>query len=82
MTAVIVSDGKVNGRPIIRAWESFGGWYWLAVEEVEPGYFFGFVIGICPEWGYFSEREIMSLYPWAWEVKRRDIHFMDKEVRA
>jgi len=82
MTTVKVSGGKVGGKPIVRAWESFGGWYWLAVEEVEPGYFFGFVIGICPEWGYFSEKEIMSLAPWTWEIKPCDIPFIDKEVRA
>lgn len=82
MTSVIISDGKVNGKPIIKAWESFSGWYWFGVEEVEPGYFFGFVIGICPEWGYFSEKEIMSLAPLTWEIRRCDIPFISKEVRT
>lgn len=81
MTSVIISDGKVNGKPIIKAWESFSGWYWFAVEEVEPGYFFGFVIGTCPEWGYFSEKEIMSLAPLTWEIRRCDIPFISKEVK-
>jgi hypothetical protein len=82
MPEVIIVNGKINGRPILRAWESFSGWYWFAVEEVEPGYFFGFVVGTCPEWGYFSEREIMSLAPFVWEIKGRDIPYMNKEVRA
>jgi len=82
MPAVIIANGKINGRPIIKAWESFSGWYWFAVEEVEPGYFFGFVIGLEPEWGYFSEAEIMSLAPLVWEIQRCDIPYIDKEVRA
>ena len=81
MDRVIVADGKINGKPIIRAWESFSGWYWFAVEEAEPGYFFGFVVGTCPEWGYFSEKEIMLLAPYTWEIKRCDIPYINKEVR-
>ena len=79
---VVIRDGKVNGKPIIRAWESFTGWYWFGLEEVEPGYWYGFVIGIYPEWGYFSEAEIKSLAPFAWEVKPHDIPFINKEVRV
>jgi hypothetical protein len=82
MSTVIIADGKINGRLILKAWESFSGWYWFAVEEVEPSYFFGFVIGTCPEWGYFSEREIMSLAPLTWEIRPRDIRYISKEVRA
>jgi hypothetical protein len=55
---VVIKDGKVNGKSIIRVWESFTGWYWFGLEEVEPGYWFGFIIGICPEYGYFSEMEL------------------------
>jgi len=32
------TDGKdlyVYGKKVIRAWESFSGWYWFAVEKVE-----------------------------------------------
>ena len=25
----------INGRKILRAWESYTGWYWFAVEKVE-----------------------------------------------
>jgi hypothetical protein len=79
---VIVKDGKINGKPIIKAWESITGWYWFAIEEVEPGYFYGFVIGIYPEWGYFSEKELKANFPLVWEVKPCDIPFIDKEVRT
>jgi hypothetical protein len=33
----VIKDGKVDGKPIIRAWESFTGWYWFATEHVENG---------------------------------------------
>jgi len=95
MPAVIIADGKINGRPIIKAWESFSGWYWFATEKVrkqlsdfgdgrpvKDTIWYGFVIGIFPEWGYFSEREIMSLAPFVWEIKRGDILYIKKEVRA
>lgn len=93
MVYAVVDNGKVNGKRIIRAWESFFGWYWLATEKVEDRIslingkptkdtiYFGFVIGICPEWGYFSEAELRSLSPLVWEVKKSDIPFITKEVK-
>lgn len=95
MTAVTIADGKINGRPIVRAWESFTGWYWLATEKVrdqlsdlgegkpvKDTIWYGFVVSHSPEWGYFSEKEITSLAPFAWEVSRRDIPCINKEVRT
>ena len=79
---VVIREGKVNGKPIIRAWESFSGWYWFGLEEVRPGYWFGFIVGICPEFGYFSERELNELKKWIWPVKQCDIPFIDKVVET
>lgn len=94
MSAVTVANGKINGRPIIRAWESFTGWYWFATEKVRDQIsdfgdgkgvpdtiWYGFVIGEYPEWGYFSEAEIRSLAPLVWEIRQRDIPYITKEVR-
>ena len=94
MPEVTIANGKVNGRPIIKAWESFSGWYWLATEKVREQFsdlgdgkpvrdtiWYGFVVGVCPEWGYFSEAEIMTLAPLVWEIEKRNIPFIDKEVR-
>ena len=88
-----VSDSKVGGKPIIRAWESFSGWYWFAVEEaykqdsvidnkVHKGdiIFFGFVAGICPEWGYFSLAELESLSPKIWELPKEAISWVSLQV--
>ena len=95
MTSVIITDGKVNGRPIIKAWESFTGWYWFATERVRDQLsdfgdgkavrdtiWYGFVVGTFPEWGCFSEAEIMLLAPLVWEIRKSDIPFVSKEVRT
>lgn len=97
---VIIKNGKINGKPIIKAWESLHGWYWFATEKaeerkvsegsgsiingkaVDDTIWFGFVVGLCPEWGYFSEGELRENSPFVWEVKRQDIPFIDMEVRA
>lgn len=77
-----VENGKLNGKPIIRAWESFTGWYWLATEHVEGDVYFGFVAGIYPEWGYFSAAELAANKPMVWELKRSVIRMLDLRVRA
>jgi len=95
MTAVIIRSGKINGKRILKAWESFSGWYWFATEKtreqlsdfgdgksVPDVIWFGFVIGLEPEWGYFSQREIEALAPLAWEIKKQDLPFVSKEVDA
>ena len=79
---VVIKDGKVNGKSIIRVWESFTGWYWFGLEEVEPGYWFGFVIGIYPEYGYFPEMELNELKHQIRPVKQCDIPFIDMVVET
>ena len=67
------ADLYINGRKVLRAWESFTGWYWFGVEEVEPKLWFGFVQGLEEEWGYFDEKELESLAPKVWEIKKVDL---------
>lgn len=82
------SDGKhlyIDGKKVLRAWESLYGWYWFAVEKageqiseingkpVKDTIWFGYVQGLEDEWGYFSQAEIESLGPLAWEIKKRDL---------
>jgi len=36
--AKFTTDGKflfIDGKKVLRGWESFSGWYWFAVEKVE-----------------------------------------------
>lgn len=79
-SAVIIRDGKVAGRPIVRAWESFTGWYWLATEDTGKGIYFGFVVGHYPEWGYFSAHELEQVGPRVWELPPRAIKWLSKVV--
>ncbi len=91
----LIKDGKVNGKKIIRAWESFSGIYWLAVEEAykqdsvidgrvykDDRIYFGLVTGPIPEWGYFSEKELELNKPLVWEIPKRAVRWLSKEVTA
>jgi len=78
----VIKNSKVNDKPIIRAWESFSGWYWFAVEHVEDDLYFGFVVGIYPEWGYFSTVELAQNRPMVWELKKSAISLIDMEVKT
>jgi len=61
----------IDGKKVLRGWESFTGWYWFATEKdrvqdsVINGQvykndiiWFGYVQGQYEEWGYFSQKEL------------------------
>ena len=91
---VLISKGKIDGKPIIRAWESWNGIYWIATEEAwkqdsiiegktykDDQIYFGFVTGPhIPEWGYFSSTEVSLLFPKVWELKTTAINWLIKET--
>jgi len=75
------NDLFVDGKKVLRGWESFTGWYWFATEESykqdsiidgrvykDDTIWFGLVQGFEEEWGYFSQAEIESLKPKTWEL--------------
>ena len=76
----------IDGHKVIKAWESFTGWYWFATEKVTEQLsdlgdgkgtpdtiWFGFVQGPEEEWGNFSQAEIESLGIKAWRIKEVDL---------
>ena len=76
----------INGKRVLKAWESFSGWYWFAVAEAwkqnsvidgkvykNDRIYFGLIQGIEEEWGYFSQAEIESLSPMTWRIERQDL---------
>jgi len=65
---------EIDGKRVLKGWESFSGWYWFGVEKVEsdPGMWFGLVQGFEDEWGYFSEAELKS-NRMIWKIKARDL---------
>lgn len=80
-------DGKlfINGKEVLKGWESFTGWYWFAVEKVceqeslingqpkKDTIWFGLVQGIEEEWGSFSQAELESLRPMVWEIPKENL---------
>ena len=87
----VVKEGKkefltINGRKVLRGWESFNGFYWFALEEVQKQdsvingkVYKGDQIyyGLCQlhenEFGDFSETEIKLLGARAWEIPQRNL---------
>jgi hypothetical protein len=61
----------IEGKPVLRVWESMTAWYWFATERVSEHIWFGLVRGLETEWGYWDERELRAI-PWIWEVKEDD----------
>jgi len=70
-------DLYIDGKKVLKGWESFSGWYWFATEKVESRkddiIWFGLVQGFEEEWGDFSQGEIESLAPKTWEIKSIDL---------
>ena len=91
MTAVFSTDTKklfLDGKEVIKAWESYSGWYWFATEidsvqdtvlngktyKDDPIYF-GYVQGLEEEWGCFSEAELKSLGAKVWEIPKANLPY-------
>jgi len=78
-TALHTKDGKLyaGDHPVLKGWESFSGMYWFGTEEVEPGYWFGYVQGQESEWGYFSTDEMAPLIKACqiWPIKPQDLPY-------
>ncbi len=93
MSTTLIKDSKIDGKPIIRAWESWNGIYWIATEEAykqdsvinnkvykDDKIYYGFVTGpYTPEWGYFSSTELKLLSPKVWELTKEAIGWLVKE---
>lgn len=78
----------IDGKKVIKAYESFSGWYWFATEKAETQdsvidgkvyendtIWFGFE----EEWGYFSQAEIESLKLRTWEIKKEDLAYAGRK---
>ena len=78
----------IDGKKVLRGWESFTGWYWFATEKagqqlsdfgdgkgVPDTIYFGLVQGLEEEWGYFSQAEIESLRPKTWEIPKKNLPY-------
>lgn len=79
-------DLCIDGKKVLRGWESFSGWYWFATEKAykqdslidgkvykDDTIFYGLVQGLEEEWGYFSQAEIERLKPKTWEIPKKNL---------
>jgi hypothetical protein len=82
------ADLYIDGRKVLRAWESFSGWYWFGIEKARQQdsvidrmtykndtIWYGLVQGFEEEWGYFSQAEIESLRPKTWEIPKMNLPY-------
>ena len=85
-------DLYIDGKKVLRAWESLSGWYWFATEKsgeqlsdfgdckgVPDTIWYGLVQGFEEEWGYFSQAEIDSLKPKTWEIRKKDLLYAGRK---
>jgi len=81
-------DLYIDGKKVLRAWESWNGWYWFATEKtgeqisvmangdsIPDTIWFGYVQGFEDEWGYFSQAEIERLKPKTWEIPKKNLPY-------
>ena len=80
-------DLYLNGHNVLKAWESFSGWYWFGVEKLHTQdsvlsdgqviegdqIWYGYVQGFEEEWGNFSQGEIEALHPKTWPIPKRNL---------
>ena len=82
----------IDGKKVLRAWESWNGWYWFATEKVgeqlsdlgdgkgtPDTIWFGYVQGFEEEWDYFSQAEIESLRPKTWEIPKKNLPYSGRK---
>lgn len=76
-------EGKlyIDGKEVIKGWESCDGWYWFATEETDKcsqcgeRQYFGLVQDPEEDWDYFWECDIKALEPKAWEMPKDVLAF-------
>jgi len=77
----------IDGKKVLKAWESFSGWYWFATEKIEDDYngaplWFGFVQGLEEEWGDFSEAELIEMAPKVWGIPKANWSYSGRRYRT
>ena len=79
-------DLYINGKKVIKGYESFSGWYWFATNIVQKQdtlldgkvykddiIYYGLVQGLEEEWGDFSKAELEALKGKIWEIPKKNL---------
>jgi len=87
------SSMKIDGKNVIKIWESFSGWYWYAIEdqgsytgigadgnEVQAHAWYGYVQGMENEWGTWDSNELERAG--VWTVPKSNWGWTGKESKA
>jgi len=79
-------DLYIDGQKVLKAFESYSGWYWFATEDTGKRYnnlpmWYGLVQGEEEEWGYFAEGELKELGNRVWAIKPQDLPFAGRRAR-
>jgi Protein of unknown function (DUF2958) len=78
-------DDAADPIAYVKYFTADAGWTWYATEGSAEGdafIFFGYVIGVAPEWGYFSLAELQSVRGRLGLPAERDLHFTPRPVSA
>lgn len=89
-------DGKlhINGKKVLRGWESFTGWFWFATkiecrqDSLFPDgqivkndtIYYGYVQGLENEWGLFSLAEL-EREKLIWEIGKENLPISGRRDR-
>src|SRR6187551_1171554 len=64
---------------VVKFFDPYTSWTWYACEFDGKDRFFGFVVGLESEWGYFSLAELESLRLYGRQRIERDLYFTPKK---
>ena len=75
-----IEKGTVGGKPILKAWESFIGEYFFALEDKGGGEFYGLYRQSNNEAVYLTMKEDEIKRSRMWPIKKHDLPFVSFEV--
>ncbi|MEW6234948.1 MAG: hypothetical protein AB1656_06140 [Candidatus Omnitrophota bacterium] len=75
-----IEKGTVGGQSILKAWESFGGDYFLALEDRGEGEYYGLFRQANNEALYLTMKEAEIKRQRMWPIKKRDLSCFSFEV--
>jgi hypothetical protein len=81
LPALYAQENETDAMIYAKFFTPWTGWTWLVTEgsqEDDDFIFFGYVIGLEAEWGYFSLRELESVRGPAGLTIERDLYFTPK----
>jgi hypothetical protein len=73
-------------KPVLKGWESFGGWYWFGIEKTEDNYegkpvWYGLIQGQEIEFGYFTEAELDSMRGRIWKIPTQNLSYSGRREK-